>query len=139
MQNKITVQTSIKAPLEKVWNFWNDPKHIVNWAFASEDWHAPEAENDLRVGGNFKTVMAARDGSAQFDFAGTYTAVKENESIEYNLGNERHIEVKFEDLADGVKVTEIFDPEKEHPMELQKNGWQAILDNFKSYVEKESL
>jgi uncharacterized protein YndB with AHSA1/START domain len=136
--NPITVQTTIKAPLEKVWECWNKPKHITKWAFASDDWEAPVAENDLRVGGKFKTVMAAKDKSASFDFGGIYTVVKEHELIEYDMNEERHVKVEFTEMPDGVQVTETFDPENQNSEEMQRAGWQAILDNFKKYVEANS-
>jgi uncharacterized protein YndB with AHSA1/START domain len=106
------------------------------WAFASDDWEAPAAENDLRVGGKFKTVMAAKDKSNGFDFTGTYTVVKENELIEYDMDDGRHVKVEFEDAPGGVKVIETFDPDNQYPLEMQRSGWQAILDNFKKYVEQ---
>jgi uncharacterized protein YndB with AHSA1/START domain len=134
-QNAITVRTSVNAPIEKVWECWNKPEHIKRWAFASDDWEAPAAENDVQVGGKFKTVMAAKDKSASFDFAGTYTAVKEHELIEYDMDDGRHVKVVFEETPEGVRVTETFDPENENPEEVQRNGWQAILENFKKYVE----
>jgi uncharacterized protein YndB with AHSA1/START domain len=134
-QNAITVRTSVNAPIEKVWECWNKPEHIKRWAFASDDWEAPAAENDVQVGGKFKTVMAAKDKSASFDFAGTYTAVKEHELIEYDMDDGRHVKVVFEETPEGVRVTETFDPENENPEEVQRNGWQAILGNFKKYVE----
>lgn len=130
----ITVQTIINATITKVWEYWNKPEYITHWAFASDDWEAPTSENDLRVGGKFKTRMQAKDGSSGFDFAGTYTAVKEHELIEYDFGD-RHAKVAFEETPGGVKVTETFDPESENPLEKQRAGWQAILDNFKKYVE----
>ena len=138
----ITVQSIVKAPIEKVWECWTKPEHIVRWAFASETWKAPEAENDVRVGGRFKTVMAAKDGSAKFDFTGTYTAVKEQELIEYDMDRapsesvSRHVKVEFSETPEGVCVTETFDPESENSEEMQRSGWQAILDNFMIYVEK---
>jgi uncharacterized protein YndB with AHSA1/START domain len=131
----ITVQSSISAPVEKVWEFWTKPKHIVNWTFASSDWEAPAAENDVRVGGKFKTTMAAKDKSASFDFTGVYTKVKEHELIEYDMTDGRHVKVAFESTPNGVKVTETFDPENSNPLEMQRAGWQAILDNFKKYAE----
>lgn len=142
----ITVQTTIHSPIEKVWDCWNQPEHITKWAFASDDWEAPEAENDLRAGGKFKTVMATKDKSTSFDFTGTYTAVKEHELIEYDMDDppshkasdgqgSRHVTVEFEETPDGVQVIETFDPEKENSIEMQRSGWQAILDNFKEYVE----
>ena len=135
--NPITVEITINAPLEKVWKYWNNPEHITKWAFASDDWEAPVAENDLRTGGRFKTVMAAKDKSARFDFTGTYTVVKENEVIEYDMDGEdhRHVKVEFSQVQEGTKVTEVFDPENENSEEMQKAGWQAILNNFKSYLE----
>src|SRR4051812_21612614 len=110
---KITVQTIVKAPIEKVWEFWNGPEHITKWAFASNDWEAPSAENDIRAGGKFKTLMAAKDKSAAFDFAGTYTNVKEHELIEYDMDGDdkRHVKVQFIAEPNGVKIIETFDPE----------------------------
>lgn len=137
MKNAITVQTVVNAPMEKVWECWNRPEHITGWAFASDDWEAPAAENDLRVGGKFKTVMAAKDKSNGFDFTGTYTAVKENELIEYDIDDGRHVKVEFAELPGGVKITETFEPENTFPENVQRSGWQAILDNFKKYVEAE--
>src|SRR5687767_6209809 len=133
----ITVQTIVNAPIEKVWECWNKPEHIVKWAFASDDWEAPTAENDLRTGGKFKTVMAAKDKSTSFDFTGTYTAVKEHELIEYDMDGEdqRHVKVEFVTTPEGVKVVETFDPENENSEEMQRSGWQAILNNFKTYAE----
>ena len=130
----ITVEATVNAPIEKVWEGWTKPEHIVKWAFASDDWEAPSAENDLRAGGKFKTVMAAKDKSASFDFAGTYTAVKEHELIEYDFGD-RHTKIEFKVIPEGVHVTETFDPEDENSEEMQRAGWQSILDNFKKYVE----
>lgn len=131
----ITVETIVKAPIAKVWEGWNNPERIVKWAFASNDWEAPKAENDLREGGKFTTTMAAKDKSESFDFAGVYTAVKEHELIEYDMDDGRHVKVEFTELPEGVKVRETFDPEHENSEEVQKSGWQAILDNFKKYVE----
>lgn len=135
MSNAITVQTIVNAPIEKVWEYWNGPEHIPAWAFASDDWEAPSAENDLRTGGKFKTVMAAKDGSASFDFTGTYTGVAGNELIEYDMDDGRHVKTVFEDTPEGVKITQTFDPENENPEEMQREGWQSILDNFKKYTE----
>lgn len=134
----ITVQTTINAPISRVWDCWNKPEHITGWAFASEDWEAPAAENDLRVGGKFKTAMAAKDKSAGFDFTGTYTAVKPNEMIEYDIDDCRHVKVEFKNMPDGVRISETFDPDNEYPQEMQRSGWQAILDNFRKYVEGNS-
>ena len=136
----ITVQSVVKPPIEKVWEFWIKPEHIVRWAFASSDWEAPAAENDLRIGGKFKTTMAAKDKSASFDFTGAYTNVKEHELIEYNIDDGRHVNVEFSELPKegGVKITETFEPENENPKDMQRAGWQAILDSFKKYAEKAS-
>lgn len=133
--NPITVQTIVNASMEKVWEFWNEPEHIMNWAFASDDWEVPAAQNDLQVGGKFVTTMAAKDKSASFDFSGTYTVVKEHESIEYTMDDGRKVSVKFETVPKGVQVTETFDPENENSEEMQRAGWQSILDNFKKYAE----
>jgi uncharacterized protein YndB with AHSA1/START domain len=135
MSNPITVETIVNAPVEKVWECWNKPEHITGWAFASDDWEAPAAENDLRTGGKFKTVMAAKDKSSSFDFEGTYSTVKKHELIEYDMSDGRHVKVEFAGTPEGVRVTETFDPENENSEEMQRSGWQAILDNFKKYVE----
>ena len=134
-KNPITVQTVINAPIEKVWKCWNEPEHVTQWAFASDDWESPSAENDLREGGKFKTVMAAKDKSTSFDFEGVYSAVKENSLIEYDMSDGRHVKIVFEQTPEGVKVIETFDPEQENSEELQRAGWQAIMDNFKKHVE----
>jgi uncharacterized protein YndB with AHSA1/START domain len=134
--NKITVQTIVNAPLEKVWECWNKPEHISGWAFASDDWEAVPRENNLRVGGKFKTRMQAKDKSTGFDFEGTYMVVKENELIEFDMPDGRHVKADFEDTTDGTKIIETFDPENENSEEIQRVGWQAFLDNFKKYVEK---
>ena len=131
----ITVQCVVKAPTEKVWEVWTKPEHIVRWAFASDDWEAPAAENNLRTGGRFKTAMAAKDKSMGFDFTGVYTNVKEHELIEYDIDDGRHVKVEFTELPEGVKITETFEPENENPEKMQRSGWQAILDNFKRYAE----
>ncbi len=134
-KNPITVETVVNAPIAKVWGYWNKPEHITKWAFASDDWESPSSENDLRTGGKFKTKMAAKDGSASFDFEGTYSLVEENKIIEYDMSDGRHVKIEFIEAPEGVKVVETFDPENENTEELQRNGWQAILDNFKKHVE----
>jgi uncharacterized protein YndB with AHSA1/START domain len=134
--NAITIETVVRAPLEKVWEYWSNPEHVTKWAFASDDWEAPTAENDLRTGGKFSTLMAAKDKSAQFDFSGVYTAVKEKNLIEYDMdGDMRHVKIEFTETPEGIKITQTFDPEQENPIEMQREGWQAILNNFKTYVE----
>ncbi len=134
-EKKITVLATVNAPIEKVWEFWTRPEHIVKWAFASDDWEAPAAENDLRVGGRFKIVMAAKDKSVSFDFTGTYTEVKKCEVIAYEIDDSRHVRVDFGLRSNGVSITETFEIEKTNPAEKQRAGWQAIVDNFKKYTE----
>lgn len=137
MHHTITVHTTINAPMSKVWQFWNEPEHITQWSFASDDWEAPAAENDLRVGGTFKTRMQAKDGSAGFDFGGTYSAITEQELIEYNMDDGRHVKTEFSQTPGGILVTTQFDAEHENPEEMQRAGWQAILENFKKYAESQ--
>ena len=131
----ITVKSTINASIDKVWEFWTLPEHITKWSFASPDWHTPYAENDLREGGKFKSTMAAKDGSMSFDFEGEYTLVEKNKAIEYVMADGRKVEISFAATPNGVKITESFDPETQNPEEMQRGGWQAILDNFKSYAE----
>lgn len=131
----ITVQVNVQAPIEKVWQYFNEPAHIMQWAHASDDWHAPRAENDLRTGGKFSTTMAAKDGSFSFDFGGVYTNVENHKLIEYTLGDDRKVKVAFSPEGGGVEVVEIFEAEDTHSIEMQQGGWQAILDNFKKYTE----
>jgi len=132
---KITVSTTVNAPIEKVWDSWTNPQHIVKWNTPSEDWHTTFAENDLKTGGRFKSSMAAKNGSMGFDFEGVYTLVSKHEKIEYKLADGREVIILFDDLGDRVKITESFDPENTNPLELQKSGWQAIMDNFKKHTE----
>lgn len=131
----ITVQSNINAPLDKVWECWTSPEHITKWNNASDDWHTPYAENDLRTGGKFKSTMAAKDGSMSFDFEGEYTLVENFKTINYIMADGRKVEVTFAEPASGVEVIESFDPETVNPEEMQRDGWQAILNNFKKYVE----
>lgn len=131
----ITVESTINAPVEKVWEYWTKPGHITQWNNASDEWHSPRAENDLRTGGSFVFRMEARDGSMGFDFSGVYDAVKENEYLEYTLGDNRKVKITFSAQGDATYVTESFDAENTNPVELQRGGWQAILDNFKRYTE----
>lgn len=134
-KTKLTVQVTVHAPIEKVWNLWTDPKHITGWNNASDDWHTPKAENDLRVGGKFLSRMEAKDGSFGFDFSGTYTNVKPLKKIEYTLEDDRNVQISFAAEGDKTIVTEIFEAEQENSEELQQAGWQSILDNFKKYTE----
>lgn len=132
----ITIETVINAPIAKVWEYWNQPNHIEKWAFASDDWEAYGAKNDLRVGGTFKTTMAAKDKSYSFNFEGTYTVVNVNERIEYDMDDMRHVKTEFSETPEGTKVVQTFDAEQENSVEMQREGWQAILNNFKKYVEQ---
>ncbi len=131
----ITVQNNIKAPIETVWECWTNPVHITKWNNASDDWHTPYAENDLRIGGRFKSTMASKDGTMSFDFEGEYTLVEQNEAIEYVMADGRKVEISFAATPSGVEVIESFDLETENSEEMQRGGWQAILNNFKKYVE----
>ncbi len=133
--NPITIGTLISAPVEKVWDFWVEPAHIMRWAFASSDWECPHAENDLQVGHQFLTRMAAKDGSYSFDIVGTYTALQVQHLIGYDMADGRSVSVIFESVPEGTKVTQSFDPESQNSRELQESGWQSILNNFKHYVE----
>lgn len=133
---KVTVQTVVEAPIEKVWRYWTEPEHLTKWNQASEDWHAPKAENDLRVGGTFLTRMEAKDGSMGFDFGGVYDVVKEHEAIGYTLGDGRRVDIAFADQGDMTKVVQTFDAETANPIEMQQAGWQAIMDHFKAYTEQ---
>lgn len=132
---KITVGTTIDANRERVWNYWNQPEHITQWNSADDSWHCPRAENDLRVGGTFKSRMEARDGSMGFDFEATYDEVVENKKIAYTMTDGRQAVTTFEDIGGKTKITTTFDAESQNPIEMQKDGWQAIIDNFKNYVE----
>jgi uncharacterized protein YndB with AHSA1/START domain len=131
----ITVSTIIDSPVQKVWEYWTNPNHIIHWNNASSDWHTPRAENDLRAGGKFLSRMEACDGSMGFDFEGEYLNVEPLKLIEYVLADDRKIKVYFEPDGDKTKITEVFDAETENPVKMQQAGWQAILDNFKKYVE----
>jgi uncharacterized protein YndB with AHSA1/START domain len=135
----ITIETEIDAPVEKVWNCWTAPEHIVNWCHASDDWHAPAAENDMRTGGRFKTTMAAKDGSFSFDFGGVYTEVIENENIKYTMDDDRKAIITFIREEEKTFIEESFEAENTNSLELQRGGWQAILNNFKKYTESNSL
>jgi uncharacterized protein YndB with AHSA1/START domain len=131
----ITIEATINAPVEKVWKLWNDPEDIKKWCSASDDWHTPKAENDLRKGGTFNSRMEAKDGSFGFDFGGVYDDVKTNDLIAYTLGDGRKVKITFSGNGNETKVVETFDPENENPVEMQRDGWQAILNNFKKYAE----
>jgi len=131
----LTVENTVNAPVEKVWEYWTKPEHITKWNNASDDWHSPWAKNDLREGGSFSARMEAKDGSMGFDFAGVYDAVKPNEYIEYTMGDGRKVKIYFTSNGNTTKVVESFEAESTHSLEMQQGGWQAIMDNFKKYTE----
>jgi uncharacterized protein YndB with AHSA1/START domain len=131
----ITVETTVDAPIETVWECWTAPEHIMQWNNASDDWHTPSATNDLRDGGEFTARMEAKDGSVGFDFGGTYTKVIEHKQIDYTMGDGRKVSVTFDSHGGHAHITEKFDAESENSVEMQQQGWQAILDNCKKHVE----
>ncbi len=131
----VAIESTINAPVEKVWLYWNGPEHITQWCYASDDWHAPWAKNDLKVGGSISSRMEAKDGSMGFDFGGVYDIVNENEQIQYTMADGRRVEVLFHSHGNATNIAESFDAEDTNPIEMQQMGWQAILDNFKKYVE----
>lgn len=134
--DQIEVNATINAPVETVWRSYTEPEHITQWNHASDDWHCPSAENDLRVGGKFLFRMEARDGSEGFDFTGTYTDAVPNQNISYTMDDGRKASIVFRSVEDTTSISVSFDPEQQNPEEAQKQGWQAILNSFKSYTEK---
>lgn len=134
-KTNITVEATVNARVDKVWKYWSAPEHITKWNNASDDWHSPRAENDLRTGGKFSTRMEAKDGSMGFDFGGVYDDVRQNELIEFTMGDGRKVSVKFSGKGNETKIVETFEAEETHSIEMQRGGWQAILDNFKKYTE----
>lgn len=134
---KITIEAVIASDRKDVWDSWTNPEHIVNWNFASDDWHCPSAENNLQKGGLYKARMEAKDGSFGFDFQAVYDEIVDQERILYTIADGRKVDTVFEDLGDHqTKVTTVFEAEQMNPAEMQRNGWQAILDNFKKYTEQ---
>ncbi|WP_316819634.1 SRPBCC family protein [Pedobacter gandavensis] len=134
-QTVITVAATVNAPIDIIWKAWTNPSDIKKWNAASEDWHTTKAENDLRPGGAFSSRMEAKDGSFGFDFGGIYDDVSPYELITYTLGDGRKVKITFEKNTDGVTITESFDAENTNPVEMQRAGWQAIMNNFKKHVE----
>jgi len=135
MATKITVEATVNANKQKVWDYWTKPEHITKWNFASDDWHCPSAENDLRPGGKMKSRMEAKDGSFGFDFEAVYDEVIEQKKISYTMADGRKCTTTYEGLGDKTNVVTTFDAEDQNPVEMQKGGWQAILNNFKKYAE----
>ncbi|MDF1696258.1 MAG: SRPBCC family protein [Saprospiraceae bacterium] len=131
----VTITAHITAKINKVWEYWTSPHHIIRWNFASPEWHCPTAEHDLQVGGNFKYHMAAKDGSMGFDYKGTFTQIQPEKVLAFTLEDNRKVSITFEETENGTRVTETFEIEDENTIEMQKQGWQAILNNFKAHVE----
>jgi uncharacterized protein YndB with AHSA1/START domain len=136
---KIAIKTLVKADLNTVWAAWNNPEEIKQWSAASDDWHTTQSTVDLREGGQFSSRMEAKDGSAGFDFEGTYNRILPQKVIEYRLGDGRDVKVEFTEGADGVLVKETFEAESQIDREHQRRGWQAILDNFAKHVETKNI
>lgn len=134
-KTKIIVECIINSTIEKVWNYWTTPKHIKQWNHASDDWHTPKAINNLHIGGNYIFTMAAKDGSMSFDLEGTYTDITAQKFIKSTLADGRNVAVDFIAIGEHVEVVETFEAETQNSVELQRQGWQSILDNFKKYVE----
>ena len=137
--NSITVEIKIQASISHVWEYWTLPEHITKWNFASWDWHCPEATINLTEGGEFHFTMAAKDSSASFDFWGTYVNIEKEKHLEILLGDGRKMSAFFESTENGTNVREVFEAEKENSLELQKTGWQMILENFKKYAETQAV
>ncbi len=134
-KTKITIEATVNAPIEKAWKNWNNPNAIMKWNSAHPSWHCPKAENDLRIGGKLNARMEAVDGSMGFDFWGIYDEIKNHELIAYTMGDGRKVKITFTTEGDSTKIVEVFEAETENPIEMQQDGWQAILDNFKAYTE----
>lgn len=132
---KITIEALIAASPEKVWDYYNSPKHITQWNHASDDWHCPKAENDMKIGGTYLARMEAKDGSFGFDFKAIYDEIIPMAKVAYTLEDERKVVTIFEKQGEQTKVTTVFDAEGMNPIDMQKAGWQAILNNFKRYTE----
>ncbi len=134
-KSTVTIQADVRASVARAWEVYTKPEYITQWNFASDEWHCPSAENDLRVGGTFSSRMEAKDGSFGFDFGGEYTAVQEYKHIAYTMGDGRTVDVQFSEKGDHTHVEVVFDIEDQNSAEMQRSGWQAILDNFKKCAE----
>jgi uncharacterized protein YndB with AHSA1/START domain len=135
-RTEVTVETTVSVPVAKAWELWTNPRHIIKWNTASDEWHTPRAENDLRVGGKWTSRMEAKDGSMGFDFGGEYTEVRELETLASTMGDGRRMTVRFRSDGNETHVSETFETESENPVEMQRAGWQAIMDNFKKYADQ---
>ncbi len=131
----VTIESTVNAPVEKVWKYWTGPEHITQWNTAIDTWHSPYAENDLRVGGKFLVRMEAKDGSFGFDFGGVYDEVETNKTIAFTMSDGRKVNVQFTPNGNETRIVESFEAENQNPIEMQRGGWQSILDNFKKYTE----
>lgn len=138
MSEKIAISALIDAGIKKVWECYTQPEHIVHWNFASDDWMCPSATNDLRVGGTYKARMEAKDGSFGFDFEAVYDEIIPDQKIAYSLGDARKVIIQFTPSADQTRVDSEFDSEDQNPLDMQRQGWQSILDNFKKHTEQNS-
>lgn len=134
--SQIQIEAVIAKELSKVWSCWTEPEHITKWNFASPDWHCPKAANNLTVGGKYFARMEAKDGSFAFDFEAIYDEVVDQKKLVYTLADGRQVTTNFETIGNSTKVTTVFEAEKQNPVEMQKDGWQSILNNFKKYAEK---
>jgi len=132
---KITIKAEVLANRQKVWDYYTQPEHITKWNFANDDWCCPSASNDLQVGGKYVARMEAKDGSFGFDFEATYNEIVEGEYFTYTMPDNRVVNVIFKELGNNTEVTITFDAESENPLEMQQQGWQSILNNFKKYTE----
>ena len=139
MSERIAIEVVVDRKRSDVWALWTDPEHITQWNFASDDWCCPRAENDVRVGGRFCSRMEAKDGSFGFDFEAIYDEVVHEAKLAYTLTDGRQVETSFEDKGDKTRVSTVFDAEEENSAEMQRLGWQAILDNFKKYAESSQI
>jgi len=133
--SKISVSATINADVKKVWDYYTNPEHITQWNYADPSWQCPSASNDMHVGGKYSARMEAKDGSFGFEFEATYTEIAEGKSFTYTMPDNREVNVVFDGDADKTVINVTFDAENQNPVEMQKNGWQAILDNFKKYTE----
>ena len=133
--SKISVSATINADVKKVWDYYTNPEHITKWNYADPSWQCPSASNDMRVGGKYSARMEAKDGSFGFEFEATYNEIAEGKSFTYTMPDNREVNVVFDGDADKTVINVTFDAENQNPVEMQKNGWQAILDNFKKYTE----
>ena len=135
----VTVENTIGTNVDKAWEFWTNPEHITHWNFATPEWHCPTAEHDLRVGGKLKYTLAAKDGSMAFDYTATFTTIKPGELLEYTLDDGRKVSISFIGKGNTTQIIERFEVEDENSIDMQRQGWQAILDNFKRYAESKNL